>query len=72
MDTANLVVLRTFSTRQDAELAHSALEAADIDSMIAADDAGGTQTGLWMGEGVKLVIRAEDLAHAREVLPDES
>jgi hypothetical protein len=38
--------------RIEAELAHSALEAAEIDSMIAADDAGGNRPHLWVAEGV--------------------
>ena len=67
MDHAELVVVRTYLNRIEADLASSALEAANIDSMIDADGAGGTQPGLWMG-GVKLLVRVGDAAQAREIL----
>jgi hypothetical protein len=67
MSDTELVGIRTYLNRIDAELAHSALEAADIDSMIRADDAGGTRPGLWMG-GVTLLVRAEDAERALQVL----
>jgi len=65
----DLVVLRTFLNIFDAELAKSALEAADIPSFIRADDMGGMRPHLWMG-GVQLVVRAEDVERANEVLED--
>ena len=65
-----LVVIRTFLNKIDAELAHGALEAAHIESMIQADDAGGTRPGLWMG-GVRLLVRAEDAERANEALGPE-
>ena len=43
MKSDDLVVVRTFNTEIGAELAKSALEAADIDSFIQTDDAGGTR-----------------------------
>jgi hypothetical protein len=67
MSDADLVIVRTFLNTFDAELAKSALEAAEIQSMIQADDAGGNATGLWMS-GVELLVRAEDAARADEVL----
>jgi hypothetical protein len=74
MDHPQLVVVRTFVNRIEAELAHSALEAAEIDSTIIDDDAGGTQPELWL-RGVKLLVREGDLERASEVLaadaPDE-
>jgi putative signal transducing protein len=62
-----LVVVRTFGNRIDAELAHSALSAADIQSTILDDDAGGTQPELWL-RGVSLMVRAEDVERAEEIL----
>ena len=62
-----LQVIRTFVNAMDAELAQSALEAAGIESMIRADDCGGTRPHLWMG-GVEVLVRAEDAAHAEEIL----
>lgn len=67
----DLVVLRTYVNNFDAELARGALEAAGVDSMIRADDCGGTQTQLWMG-GVELLVRAEDADRADEVLRNEA
>jgi hypothetical protein len=67
MDQPNLVVVRTYLNRIDAELAHSALAAAEIESMIDADGSSGTQPGLWLG-GVKLLVRADDAERAAEIL----
>jgi hypothetical protein len=66
----DLIVIRTFLTAVDAELARGALEAAGIDSMIRADDCGGTRPHLWMG-GVELLVRHEDVARAEEILATE-
>jgi hypothetical protein len=67
MNDPELVVVRTFGNRIDAELAHSALEAAEIESTIVDDDGGGTQPELWL-RGVTLVVRAEDATRAEEIL----
>lgn len=66
----DLHVIRTFINNVDAELALGALEAAGIESMIRADDCGGTRPHLWMG-GVELLVRDEDVARAEEVLGTE-
>lgn len=68
MDDGRLVVVAEYSNKIEAELAQGALAAADIESMVSADDAGGVQPGLWVGEGVKVLVRAEDLDQAKEVL----
>jgi hypothetical protein len=67
MHSDNLVVIRTFPNRIEADLAKSALDAAELESMVRADDAGGTQTGLWMA-GVDLLVREEDAREAEEIL----
>jgi len=67
MDHPDLVVVRTYLNRIEADLAHSALEAADIDSIVEADDTGGTSPGLWI-RGVKVLVRADDAAQAAEIL----
>jgi hypothetical protein len=67
MTRHDLVVIRTFLNKFEAELAKSALDAANIDAMVKADDAGGTQSGMWMS-GVQLLVRAEDAARAAEIL----
>ena len=72
MSDADLVIVRTFLNPFDAELAKSALQAADIRSIVQADDAGGVQPGLWVGRGVGLLVRTEDAARANEVLGKDS
>jgi len=71
MKNAELVVIHSYPNKLEAELAHGALQAANIRSMIRADDAGGTEPALWMG-GVKLLVRAEDAVRAAEVLGPRS
>jgi Putative prokaryotic signal transducing protein len=66
----DLQVIRTFINNVDAELARGALEAAGINSMIRADDCGGTRPHLWMG-GVELLVRQHDVARAEEILGTE-
>jgi hypothetical protein len=46
------------------------LRRAGIEAMIAPDDAGGMEPGLWMG-GVKLLARATDAARARKILKEK-
>ena len=67
----SLVVIRTFLNHFDADVAHSALEAAGIESMIRSDDCGGVRPHLWMG-GVALLVREEDAERANEVLGTEA
>jgi len=66
MDT--LITVASFSTHIEADLARSALEAAGIEAMIAADDAGGQRPHMAFSQGVELMVRAEDEAAARQVL----
>src|SRR6478672_8871851 len=68
MTDSELVVVRTFLNRFEAEMAQSALEAAEIESLIRADDAGGLRPAMTMGSNVELVVRAEDAARAEEIL----
>jgi hypothetical protein len=67
MSDSELVVVGTFLNHIDAEMAQGALEAAEIESMVSADDAGGLRPHLWMG-GVRLLVRAEDAKQASEIL----
>lgn len=75
MSDADLVVVHAFANGSEADIAKSALDAAGIDSMIQADSAGGMRPHLaWASGGFKVLVRAEDVAAAREVLspPDEA
>jgi len=67
MSDAELVVVGTFLNQIEAELAHGALEAGGIESVISADDAGGLRPHLTMS-GVRLLVRAEDAEHAGKIL----
>ena len=64
---SDLVVVRSFLNRFDAEVAKSALDAAEIDSLIRADDAGGMQGPMAMA-AVELLVRAADAERAGEIL----
>jgi hypothetical protein len=70
MDDArdSLVVLQTYTYRHEAELAHSVLQAFEVLSLISADDLGGEGLGTDLIEGVRLLVRAEDVERAREAL----
>ena len=72
MDDEKLVAVGSYLNRIDAEIAQGALEAADIEALVTADDAGGLQPGLWMGEGVRVLVRAEDAEQAKEILKGTS
>ena len=68
MSDSELVVVHSFGNRQEADMAKSALDAAEIDSYVRSDDGGGMETGLWSSNGVQILVRAGDLDAAREVL----
>jgi hypothetical protein len=72
MTDSDLVVVRTFLNRFEADVAKSALDAAEIESLIRADDAGGLRPAMSMGSAVELVVRAEDAARAGEILNAEA
>ena len=72
MAHSDLIVVHTFNSRPEAELAKSALDAAGIESMVVADDAGGIQPGLWEGRGVAVVVNGDDAAAAREILDSDA
>jgi hypothetical protein len=70
MSDVELVVVKTFLTRIDADLARAALESAGIAAVVGADDVGGTRPSLWMG-GVTVLVRAADQHDARRILGDD-
>jgi len=67
MNNAELVVVGTFPNKIEAEMAQGALKAADVKSIVSADDAGGMEPPLWTA-GVRLLVRAEDAAQAGRIL----
>jgi hypothetical protein len=69
MEHPNLIVVQTYGTRPEADLAKSELESAGIPAMIQADTAGGMREHLaWSGQGFKLLVREEDGTTASELL----
>jgi len=69
MRQTDLVVVHSFGSQPEADLAKGALEAAGIDAIIQADSVGGMRPHIaWGGNGFKVLVRLEDEADAREVL----
>jgi hypothetical protein len=64
-----LVVVHTFSSRPEADIAISALDAAGIEAMVRADTGGEMyRTIAWAGLGFQLLVRPEDADQARAIL----
>ena len=64
-----LVVIRTFQSGLDADLAKSVLQAAGIDSMIRGNDSARRHYyGLALTQGIDLLVRAEDAEDAVKIL----
>jgi hypothetical protein len=70
VDHPDLVVVRTYQNVIDANLAKTALDAVRIDSMVVSDNGGG-QSHLAFSRGVELLVRADDLDTAVDVLSVE-
>ena len=68
MNFDDAVVLETFSSRIEAEMAQGILEGEGIETVIMADDAGGTYPMFQFIRGVKLMVDAADEARAKEIL----
>jgi Putative prokaryotic signal transducing protein len=69
MEHPKLIVLQSFGSQFEADLARGALEDAGIQAMIQADRAGGMRDHLaWSGAGFKILVREEDAVAARDVL----
>ena len=69
MRDTKLIVVQTYGSRPEADLAKGALEVAGIRAMIQADTAGGMREHLaWSGAGFRVLVREEDATVARDVL----
>ncbi len=69
MRDAQLVVVHTYSSRPEADVAVSALDAAGIDAMVRADSGGEQRPSMaWAGTGYQIIVRAEDANAARAIL----
>jgi hypothetical protein len=63
-----IVVLRTYGNEVEAGLAASVLEANGIPAQVRADTAGGAYPSMALIFPVRLLVRVEDAALAREIL----
>ena len=68
MEAAQLMVLRSFGYRHEAEFAKFALESASIPSVLLADDAGGAEAGLSFANPARLMVRREDIDAAARIV----
>jgi hypothetical protein len=69
MAESPLIVVHTFGTQPEADVAKSALDAAGIESIIKADTVGGMRPHVaWAGVGFQIVVREDDAVAAREIL----
>ena len=68
-EDTRLVVVQSFGSQFEAELAKGVLEEAGIQAMIQGDTAGRMREHLaWSGAGFKILVRENDAATARDVL----
>jgi hypothetical protein len=69
MSQDDLIVIQSYATEGEAEIAKGVLESSGIDAMIQADTAGRMRDHLaWSGLGHRLLVREEDAAAARSLL----
>jgi hypothetical protein len=69
MQHDKLLVVQSYGSRAEADLAKGALEDAGIQTVIHADTAGGMREHLaWSGAGFKILVREEEATVARDVL----
>ncbi len=62
----DVVLVATYATRPDAEVAKSALSGSGINAFIEGDDAGGMYP--FMTEGIRLFVRKTDVQKAKNIL----
>jgi Putative prokaryotic signal transducing protein len=67
-----MVEIGTYRTRSDAEFAQARLAVEGIQSVIAADDAGGAYPFDLTGGGIRLLVDEADAEYAAAILSDES
>jgi hypothetical protein len=69
MSQCDLVIVRSYGTEGEAEVAKGLLESSGIDAMIQADTAGRMREHLaWSGLGHRVLVREEDAAAAQSLL----
>ena len=73
-DAANgeVIIVRSFNSELEADIAQGALEAFGIECMLSRDDCGGQRPHLLMGAGIRLLVRSGDAERAKEVLASQT
>jgi hypothetical protein len=67
----DLVLVGSYNSETAAEMAKGLLESVEIEAMVVSDDAGGMYPQFQgMSKGVRLYVRPDQAAEAREVLAD--
>ncbi len=65
----DLVIVQRFTSAMFAEEARGLLKSSNIDAIVVADEAGGAIPSLGLASGgARLLVRADDVASARELL----
>jgi len=68
---ADLICIKNYNNRIEAELVKSLLESSGIETIVSADDWGGMRPHLLLGtNGTRLLVKEEDARKALEVLGD--
>jgi len=68
LDDENSVVVKTFMSEFEAEIAKGILEEEGIKCYISSDDTGGMRPHLQLTLGVRLIVMEKDLRRALEIL----
>lgn len=67
----DLVCIKTFLNRYEADLAKGFLESEGIEAFVSADDAGGMRPHLAFTGGVRLMVKNEEAEAALQILEDQ-
>jgi hypothetical protein len=64
----DLIDVRTFSSRHDAELAKGFLESHGVNAVVSGDDYGGIHPALSYSRGVRVLVKKEDVENAKGII----
>ncbi len=63
----DLINIKTYSSRHDAELAKSFLVSNGVNAVVSGDDYGGIHPGLSFSTGVQLLVKEKDVKKAKRI-----
>lgn len=66
----DLINIKTYSSRHEAELAKGFLAANGVNAVVSGDDYGGIHPGLSFSTGVRLSVKEEDVEKAKRIFRD--